>query len=81
MASLDPESMSSALDELRSMMNPDGYDVIVDPEPLTVRIVATPEACPECLVPASVMRPIISGMLAKQGLTGDWALEFPTDSH
>ncbi len=81
MSHLTAPQLETALAGFRAMLEPDGYAVEFVDAPLAVRIVATEGACPECLVPESVMRPIINGMLAQSGLEGDFALVYPADDH
>jgi hypothetical protein len=72
---------STALDPLSAMLASDGYDVqLTGDDPMGINIVATEEACGECLVPESVMRPLIADMLAKSGIHQDWTLSLPAAS-
>jgi hypothetical protein len=70
--------LSKALDPLRAILASDGYGVEVgETRPLEVRIVATGSACEECLVPESVMRPLIADMLGEHGFDDEWTLSLP----
>jgi hypothetical protein len=62
----DPAAVSAALDSIRSSLEVDGYRLEVTAATdtlLAVRVLATASACEECLVPAEVLKMIISGGL------------------
>ncbi|HUJ35171.1 MAG TPA: hypothetical protein VLW51_08170 [Solirubrobacteraceae bacterium] len=52
--------------DMRAMLSADGYalEAREDGERVVVEIVATPEACEECLAPPEVMRAILGKTLA-----------------
>jgi hypothetical protein len=54
------------LKEMQAMLSADGYaiDAREDGERVVVDIVATPEACEDCLAPPEVMRAILGKSLA-----------------
>ncbi|HUZ21117.1 MAG TPA: hypothetical protein VMU75_11170 [Acidimicrobiales bacterium] len=57
---IDVEGLAS----VRTALEADGYEIAVeDGERIGVVISATPDACAECLVPASVMVPILEHAL------------------
>lgn len=66
------------LASIRTSLEADGYAIdVTDGERVTVVISATPDACAECLVPESVMRPILEHSLKVPGDRID--LTYPTD--
>lgn len=61
---IDVEGLAS----IRTSLAADGYAIEVEEgERVSVVISATPEACAECLVPASVMVPILEHALKVPG--------------
>ena len=54
------------LKEMQAMLSADGYalDAREDGERVVIDIVATPEACEDCLAPPDVMRAILGKTLA-----------------
>jgi hypothetical protein len=73
-----PSEWSTALDPLRAMLAADGYGVrLTGSDPVEITIVATDEACGDCLVPESVMRPLIADMLGDRGIQEEWTLSLP----
>jgi len=54
------------LKEMQAMLSADGYaiDAREDGERVVVDIIATPEACEDCLAPPDVMRAILGKSLA-----------------
>jgi hypothetical protein len=54
------------LKEMQAMLSADGYalDASEDGERVVVDIIATPEACEDCLAPPDVMRAILGKSLA-----------------
>ena len=63
----DPAAVDSALQQLREMLESDGYLVkwtASDAERLVVQIEAGEDACADCLVPLPVMETIVSNALA-----------------
>ena len=54
------------LEQVRDMLAADGYAIEVreDGDRLLVQVLATPEACADCLVPLAVMRGILAVQLA-----------------
>lgn len=77
---MDTESeLSTALDPLRTMLASDGFGIVLrGTDPVAITIVATDDACGDCLVPESVMRPLIADMLAERGIEDEWTLSLPT---
>lgn len=73
-----------AVTPIRSALEADGYELLVEADgpQVVMRIKAGAEACEECLVPPTVMRPMIDKLLADAGLAStDWTLVYPTDLH
>ena len=66
------EAARGALEPIASTMTNDGYALTVLEAPegaLDVRIVALEGACEDCLVPKSVMVPMIESLLADSGVS------------
>ncbi|TDV57731.1 hypothetical protein [Actinophytocola oryzae] len=77
----DTETMT-ALAGLREGLQSDGYDLVVEDrrdEVLELRVVATPEACDECLVPKDLMASVIMDSLPADLGVRQVALRYPTD--
>ena len=76
-------AVEAALGEMRSMLAADGYEVAVRVgDKLGIEVVAGPDACADCLVPKDVMAGVVSGMLARGGVTvaeSDIELTYPAD--
>jgi hypothetical protein len=73
-----PSEWRTALDPLVSMLAADGYGVqLTGGDPLGIAIVAKDEACGDCLVPESVMRPQIADLLSAKGIQEEWTLSLP----
>jgi hypothetical protein len=71
---IDLEGLAS----LRTSLEADGYEIDVEEgERVAVVISATPSACAECLVPASLMVPILEHALKVPGDRID--LTYPAD--
>jgi hypothetical protein len=74
-------AVTAALEPLRNMLTCDGYSMDVSGEPLIIRLTASDAACAECLVPPSLMRPMISEMLSAAGLPASYELRYPPEHH
>lgn len=76
------EAVAEALDPITTMLRADGYtlDVDVVEQRLRLRIRPTAEACAECLVPSTVMEPMISQALSDAGVAAPIDLRYP-DAH
>ncbi len=71
---IDLEGLAS----LRTSLEADGYEIdVAEGERVAVVISATPTACAECLVPASLMVPILEHALKVPGDRID--LTYPAD--
>jgi hypothetical protein len=73
----------AALEPLIGMLSADGYDLEVDSgaDRTRLRIAARADACAECLVPRTVLEPMIANMLSGAGLGAlGWQLEYPPGS-
>jgi len=81
MATLSPDELNEALRPLRLMLGAEGYGLDITADPLEIRISATESACAECLVPRTVMEPMIADMMQRSGLEGDYALRYPESHH
>jgi len=80
----DAEAVSTALDGIRSSLLVDGYTIEVtsaSAEVVRVSIGATPNACAECLVPAEVLKMIISGQLDGAYQPDEVDLTLPRPAH
>jgi Fe-S cluster biogenesis protein NfuA len=81
--SLTQEGVKVLLTQIRDMLRADGYEmaVRVTQEEVTVSVVATEEACAECLVPADLMSEIIRDSL-NDGTDGTFrgqvSIEYPS---
>lgn len=75
-------AVDAALNTLRTGFASDGYDIVVDSieaGSVSIRIVAGPEACEECLVPKDTMRAILGAALASVPSVKDIGLSYPAD--
>lgn len=75
-------SASASLERLQAMLQPDGYDLVVEDESdsvVNLRVVAGEEACEDCLVPKEIFEQIVSNELAPVGLRLG-RLEYPEGS-
>ncbi|MGH8981555.1 MAG: hypothetical protein ACRDWE_11155 [Acidimicrobiales bacterium] len=71
---IDMEGLAS----IRTSLEADGYAIdVTEGDRIAVVISATPDACAECLVPESVMVPILEHSLKVPGDLID--LTYPTD--
>src|ERR1700676_1551012 len=67
---LTTASVGAALEPVSTMLEADGYGLVVDvlPQGLHVTITAGPEACKECLVPKPVLEGVLRHTLQKAGI-------------
>ncbi len=67
-----------ALTPLRSMLEADGYDLEVagSSPPVELTVVAN-TGCGECLIPRTLMEPLIADMLLAGGLDRRFVLRYP----
>jgi hypothetical protein len=79
MSAVTQESVLDALSMMQTTLQADGYELEakVTDTAIEVQIVATPSACAECLVPRSVMEPMVAQMLADKGLPTEVVLHYP----
>lgn len=64
-------SVDESIEDLRLMLQPDGYDLVVASEEgdeVNLTVVAGAEACEDCLVPKEVFEQIIAQRLTPAGL-------------
>jgi hypothetical protein len=68
-----------ALRPVTDSLRVDGYDleIVDDRDVVTLRVVATEAACADCLVPKSILRDIIDGMLGDRQV--QYELLYPQD--
>jgi hypothetical protein len=85
MQQLTRDEINERLKPIVTALGADGYELDVDaPEGgrLTARIVATADACPDCLVPKKVMSSLLAQAIGEGGPTADDIdLVYPTESH
>jgi hypothetical protein len=71
------------LDDVKSMLAADGYEltIAVRPDDLVLGIVATATACEECLVPKDLMTDIVRDSLGGDGAPydGPMTLRYPAE--
>ena len=77
-------SLRSLLDPFEQALAADGYamECLELQTGAVIRIVATPSACEDCLVPKDVMLQMIQAQLAEAGLPvaeTDFVLKYPGD--
>jgi hypothetical protein len=69
---MSTEQVDVALRSIRDTLEADGYSLvwsIEEPNQIGVRVVAGADACADCLVPAEIMRAILSNALAQTPYT------------
>lgn len=77
----EPSGISEAVAPIRSALEADGYELHVEPssDGTVLSIVAGPEACEDCLIPATVLEPMIAQALRERGLGSvAWSLRYPS---
>jgi hypothetical protein len=70
----DREQLTAALEPLRAMLRADGYELQAAREAdgaLKLDVLATPEACAECLAPAGVIASVARSCLRDAGFAQD----------
>jgi hypothetical protein len=74
-----PADLEQALEPLRSMLAADGYALATsdsgDGGAIVIDVTATPDACAECLAPASVIASVARSCLADFPATAALAVE------
>jgi hypothetical protein len=74
-----PQELEQALEPLRSMLAADGYALATsdsqDGSAIVLDVTATPEACAECLAPASVIASVARSCLADSSIAPGVAIE------
>jgi len=76
------EIIASCLEGLRESLLADGYDLHVDElvdGTAKLRITAGPEACADCLVPKTVMLPMLQEALKKVSEVERVAVSYPAE--
>ena len=78
------DAVTNALGKMRTMLQADGYDLHVEVETgtATLIVLATPEACAECLVPKEMLASMAASMLHDDGISlerTDIRVEYPLD--
>jgi hypothetical protein len=81
---MQAEEFDQALSDMREMLAEDGYALswFVDGSEIVVNIAATAAACPECLVPKTLMSMLVSEALERRNLvmsSSSVRLIYPTD--
>lgn len=76
------DHLASVLAPVMQGLEADGYRaaVVVEQGSVIFEISAGPDACAECLSPASVLRPMISHLLKKAGIDHDVDLRYPGEA-
>lgn len=76
------QDLTEPLEKLRSMLAPDGYDLVVAAQRegvVDLEVVAGAEACSDCLVPKEVFAQVVAQYLGPSGLQlGE--LAYPAES-
>ena len=75
--------LMEALAPLVSALEADGYsaDIGEQPDVVTFRITAGPEACEDCLSPRVIMEPTITNVLRQAGFSQRLELTYPSPHH
>ncbi len=63
-------TIDESIEDLRLMLQPDGYDLVVaseDGDAVNLTVIAGEEACEDCLVPKEVFEQIIAQRLTPAG--------------
>lgn len=77
-----PPELHAALAPIQEMLHADGYALeVVNLEKgvLTAKIVATPDACEDCLVPKDTMSLVVQDTLPESSGVIDVVLHYPKD--
>lgn len=75
------DAVLKALSPLESMLSADGYELQVATEQVPVELTVLPgAACGHCLIPRTLMEPMICDMLVAAGLEPNFTLNYP-DTH
>lgn len=62
-----PQDLTDALQQLRDVLTGDGYDLdwaLNERNQVSVKVVAGPDACADCLVPQPIMAAILTDALS-----------------
>ena len=62
-----PQDLTDALQQLRDVLTGDGYDLdwaLNERNQVSVKVVAGPDACADCLVPQQIMAAILTDALS-----------------
>lgn len=81
MGALTHEAVDAALSSLRAMLDADGYglDVTIQDRRVDLRFLVTEDdACGECLVPRTIMEPMVTRMLRDCGADAEVVVRYPT---
>jgi hypothetical protein len=68
------------LDPVLSALEADGYEAVISEAPGAVHIRAGAEACAECLIPRSIMEPMLTQLLQDGGVAATLSVTYP-DEH
>lgn len=78
------EDAANALAPITDMLAADGYQLDIESTAdagLLLRISATAESCEECLVPRSVLEPMVVNKLGERGIESSVVVEYPAAHH
>jgi len=62
-----PQDLTNALQQLRDVLTGDGYDLdwaLNERNQVSVKVIAGPDACADCLVPQPIMAAILTDALS-----------------
>jgi hypothetical protein len=80
MSAPTPEAVDAALTPLRTQLEADGYglDVALADQRIDLRFLVTEDdACGECLVPRTIMEPMVTKMLQDGGVDAELVVHYP----
>lgn len=80
---LDDKTVKDRLNVLRDTLGVDGYELIVevlDDQRVRAQIIATDDACADCLVPRDIMAAMLTdAVLAGGGGLAEFEVQYPGD--
>lgn len=80
MSAPSQSAVDAALTPLRSMLEADGYgiEVALEDQRVDLRFLVTEDdACGECLVPRTIMEPMVAKMLRDGGVDAEVIVHYP----
>lgn len=73
------QNVLAALEPLRAMLSADGYELRLEAtDPVPVLTVEPGDGCGECLIPRTIMEPLVGDMLVAGGIPPAFSLNYPT---